>query len=1175
MSSKLPIEIKKAIKNDKLAFFIGSGASTPLGFPTWDDLINDILLKLSIDKPSFKNLIPVLKDKTFSPIEILEKIKENRTMIYDIIKDMFDIPIKDEQLFMHKKLWNISGKIITTNYDTALESANPKVTATVYTQSYEITHLNRKDEYLIKMHGSIDDLAKCILFEDDYKRLYTEGEKSVLFQLKKILTDYTIVFLGFSLQDPYVTNIFESMNKVFDGFINTSFIISTADDNFSRYNTKVIKIKNWGNSLDELLDEMIKLKLAKNIPLKVPSTTLDHIALDTVSTETPKAKIALLLASPIDKPYEFSFSELTKNFANLDVSIDCLHLSLEVIHRLENYDYFIIFSRCFKNKICIEDEYLKSDFVSLKTLEENIYWDSLKAVFLFTNDDIEIEPTISLPFIIYKQEKSNIKNIIFKLFRKYDRKFIDSNCNCINLEKLEPIMISSGNVSIINHETSISNSIDTKTLDFIGRKLDLEIIIRKTLDLRSSGQILTIKGSGGIGKTMISKKVAFEFSKRGFYNDGIDFIDLEHIENYIQFEDKIAQCFGLDKTINFKEYFKLNGISKNNLIILDNFETLLYIKDSLLIKELLKFISDYSTIILTSRESVFGNSVFENIYPLRDFTSEEAVELFLKYHPHVEKESMQILKKDIIENLLNKNPLAVKIIASNLPEGKSIKILHDELEKDFFNTLDKYKDDIYIKECDENIEKSQSLYQSINYSYKKLKDKEKLAFELLSLFPDRIDMEDFKSFFVKSSKMYHQISDTDIKSLQDKSLLTTDNRNIGMQSIIRRFAEYQFNQRLEDDKWLFYKEAFSYNSFMLSSVLHINKKNDRISCEIFDKNRNNFIKCISYINKFDKSKITKADKLEYINDLLYYITTTNSITQFLAEFNKIKIYFDDMQDGHLLTNLITNYTSYYLGDFENSYKKLNEILSFNDCSKDLIDRNKRFEIIFMNAFQTYSYEGKTFEFCKWMVNNKDLTLEAFNVSMFELGKYTKMIVSNKEKNFFDYEKDLNEGKLCEEDILNYINKLYSKDHLEKMQIYYLKCKIKKIDKKTINNLVITNPYTSGLQSMMYALIENDVKKTIKYYINALKQLEHIKYFYVECIYYLSSFLKDINNKEYDQWVHKGYILSQKYYYGFLIYKFEYLLGKANGEYNEDNYSLPEKLNLFEHIHLLKDHFNIK
>lgn len=1155
MNNKLPNEIKKAIENDTLVLFIGAGISQPLGFPSWNGLVIEILEKLSDDKPSLKGFIPLLEDQTMSAIQVLEIIKDNKKEIYQIMKKRFLISIEDEKLSVHKKLWKISNKIITTNYDQALETSNPNISPVSYNYKFEMSQLTDENKYLFKLHGDIENINDCILFKEDYDKLYNNGEKSAIFQLKKIFTDYTIVFLGFSLSDPYVCSIFENMNKMFNGFVNKHFIVSMNDEDFGKYSTKTLKVDDWENSLTEKLDSMIYIKNLQ-IPSKEKAITLD-------AEEKFKVKIAILIASPIDKPYEVSLGEIIENFKNLDAAIDCYHLSVEQIEELDGYDYFIIFSQSFKNKICVEGEYFESNFISIKELQDSVVCENLKAIFLFTNDKLDIDDTMELPMFIYKYEKKNIKNVIFKTFRKSDKKFIEDNFECINGDNIELNMISSGKAVVKKNITGLPDLIDSKELmKFVGRSSDLRDIVRKIIDLRSKNQILTIKGSGGIGKTTIIKKVAYEFSQRNFFKDGIYFVDLEHIENYDQFEYKISQCFELDNTINFKEHIKLNGISKESLIILDNFETLLYINDSSEIKKLVEFISDYSTIVCTCREIIFDNSFFEDVHILRDFTTDEALNLFLnesKMNCNYEKD-MKVLKIDILENLLNNNPLAIKIIAKNSPKNKDIKVLKTELEDDFFNTLDGDQDDIYIEECDKNIEKSKSLYQSINYSYKRLNNTEQFALQLLCLFPDGIDMENFKKFFKECSKKLSlsQIRDTDLKSLEIKSLVDLVNRNIRLQSIIRRFAEYQFNKRNEEEKVLFYTETFNYNSFLLASLDSIYDKNVNLAYMMFDIQSNNFLKSVSFINKFDDDKISKLEKLEYIHVLFKYTNSTYCSGKLLNLMNQLKGYFDDIEYGQKAFNIIKIVGTYYLKDFDNSFKKLKEIIHFDDF-KELANTNYIIECIAVDAFKIYFLEGAAFEFCKWIIGNKMEYPITYNTVLFELGKYKKKFSVESKKYFFDFEEELKKCILDEKELEEYIDSVYSKDHLEKMQIYYLKSKIKKIDKETIDSLVVTNPYTLGLKNLMYAFNELDNDKAIGYYKLALKNLKHIKYYYVEAIYYFSNFLKNINNVDYDFWLDKGYNFAKQYYYGYLTYKFELLLGKTTGEYNEDNYRLPEEL----------------
>lgn len=1155
MNNKLPNEIKKAIENDTLVFFTGAGISQPLGFPSWNDLVIEMLEKLSDDKPSLKGFIPLLKDKTMSAIQVLEIIKDNKKEIYQIMKKRFLIKIEDEKLDVHKKLWKISNKIITTNYDKTLETSNSSIRPVSYNYNFEVSQLIKENKYLFKLHGDIENINDCILFKEDYDKLYNNGKKSAIFQLEKIFTDYTIVFLGFSLSDPYVCSVFEGMNKIFNGFVNKHFIISIGDEDFSKYSTNTLKIDNWGNSLTEVLDSMLYIKKLQ-VPSKEKALTLDD-------EEKFKVKIALLIASPIDKPYEITFGDIIKNFKTLDADIDCYHFSVEQIEELDGYDYFIIFSQSFKNKICIEDEYFESNFISVKDLQDSIICENLKAIFLFTNDKLDIDDTIELPMFVYKCEKKNIKNVIFKTFKKCDKKFIEDNFQCINSNNFELNRISSGTATVKKNITGLPDLIDDKELmKFVGRSSDSKDIIRKIIGLRSKNQILTLKGSGGIGKTTIIKKLAYEFSERNFFKDGIYFIDLEHVENYSQFEHRISQCFGLDNIINFKEHIKLNGIDEDSLIILDNFETLLYINDSSQIKKLVEFISDYATIVCTCREIIFDNSFFENVHMLRDFTTDEALNLFLNESKINcrDEEDMQVLRSDILENLLNNNPLAIKIIAKNIPKGKDIKILKMDLEEDFFNTLDGYQDDIYIEEFDKNIEKSKSLYQSINYSYKKLNNTEKFALQLLCLFPDGINMERFKGFFKKCCKelISNNIRDNDLKSLENKSLVELINGDIRLQSIIRRFAEYQFEKRKEVEKVLLYKEAFNYNRFLLSIIGSISNENNGYASIIFDRMSNNFLKSINFINRFEDNKISKIDKLRYIFELFNFTDSTQCSDKLLRLIKQLEYYFDDIEHGALLFNILKIYIIYFFKDFDNSFKKLNEIICFDDF-KDITDKSNTIKFIISDAFQIYFFEGEAFQFCKWIINNKYYSQRIYNNVLFELGKYNEIIPDKNGKDFFGFEKEINKGSINKEELEEYINNIYIKDHLQKMQVYYLKSKIEKIDKKTIDSLVITNPYTLGLKNLMYAFNEVNTDKAIEYYKSALENLEHIKYYYVECIYYFSRFLKKIENSNYNYWVNEGYTLAKKYYYGFLIYRFQCLMDKAVEGYNEENYALPEEL----------------
>jgi hypothetical protein len=220
----------------------------------------------------------------------------------------------------------------------------------------------------------------------------------------------------------------------------------------------------------------------------------------------------------------------------------------------------------------------------------------------------------------------------------------------------------------------------------------------------------------------------------------------------------------------------------------------------------------------------------------------------------------------------------------------------------------------------------------------------------------------------------------------------------------------------------------------------------------------------------------------------------------------------------------------------------------------------------------YSFEGKTFEFVKLIIEKNSLMASRNLMSeLIKLGEYTALDNIKVNKDFFYFELNLNLDKINCEELNTYIKNIYSKGHLEILQCHYVKAKLEKVDKATINKLVVVNPYTLGLKKLMLAFIEEDINEAIKLYNEAIKNLRHIKYYYIEAIYYFSKFLKENNLSEYSDWVEKGYNLAKKYYYRFLWHQFECLINDKFEPYDQSKYELPEKLDFDSFIKKYLEH----
>jgi len=113
-----------------------------------------------------------------------------------------------------------------------------------------------------------------------------------------------------------------------------------------------------------------------------------------------------------------------------------------------------------------------------------------------------------------------------------------------------------------------------------------------------------------------------------------------------------------------------------------------------------------------------------------------------------------------------------------------------------------------------------------------------------------------------------------------------------------------------------------------------------------------------------------------------------------------------------------------------------------------------------------------------------------------------------------------------------------------------------LEREKIEKLVIVNPYTRGLKSLMLAFIEQDITTSKEIYQQAIEQLGHIKYYYVEALYFYTKFLQEQGQDEFESIYKKGLTLAQNHHYRFLQYRFEQLINPTGKPYSPQDYPLP-------------------
>jgi hypothetical protein len=237
---------KTAIRNLKLAFNIGNlnlvlgaGISSIYGLPTWDNLLQRLLLKTIEQEPEKATVLSKFFTKTFNPSPLIAGRFLQESLIDDKIKNKFEKEVRNalyetfdksaESYIMNEiiKLCvapgnspNLDG-IITYNYDDIIESKLIDKGIDVLFQSVYGQGINPDNKSLSIYHvhgylpqkGPINEHNLITLGEFDYHEQYINIYSwNNMVQINKF-RDKTCLFIGISLSDPNIRRLLDIANS--------------------------------------------------------------------------------------------------------------------------------------------------------------------------------------------------------------------------------------------------------------------------------------------------------------------------------------------------------------------------------------------------------------------------------------------------------------------------------------------------------------------------------------------------------------------------------------------------------------------------------------------------------------------------------------------------------------------------------------------------------------------------------------------------------------------------------------------------------------------------------------------------------------------------------------------------------------------------------------------------
>lgn len=206
---ELPDEIVEAAIKGELVLFCGAGISTEgknvLPFSFYSSIQEELGVK--DNSISFSRLMQQYCNQPNGRKKLLKKIRERFQVIHSFPE------LERQATQFHRELAEIHPihTIITTNWDTYFEQYCGAVPITI---PEDFAFWDEHSRFVLKIHGSIDNLSSVIATSEDYEKCYKQLQNGIIgATLKNILATKTVVFIGFSFGDEDFTQIMKYLRN--------------------------------------------------------------------------------------------------------------------------------------------------------------------------------------------------------------------------------------------------------------------------------------------------------------------------------------------------------------------------------------------------------------------------------------------------------------------------------------------------------------------------------------------------------------------------------------------------------------------------------------------------------------------------------------------------------------------------------------------------------------------------------------------------------------------------------------------------------------------------------------------------------------------------------------------------------------------------------------------------
>lgn len=217
-------QLIEATNRHTLVPFIGAGLSVGAGLPTWYELLTKLAERARIDLPPKEW---VSGEHLIDAAQAYVNVHGLQSMLMFLKDELDTINILPTRA--HYALARLPFSLIfTANYDDLLERAYRQVGKHVHivvnTDDIAFMRNDVDSVNIVKLYGSLDQPASIVLAREQYEGFFRKKAR-LIGLLESELGRSHMLYIGWSLSDPYFNQVFGEVLSQFGSFMRSGWAI--------------------------------------------------------------------------------------------------------------------------------------------------------------------------------------------------------------------------------------------------------------------------------------------------------------------------------------------------------------------------------------------------------------------------------------------------------------------------------------------------------------------------------------------------------------------------------------------------------------------------------------------------------------------------------------------------------------------------------------------------------------------------------------------------------------------------------------------------------------------------------------------------------------------------------------------------------------------------------------